>query len=93
MGKNQTTLREQVDKKYQGFADEVESLSITQLEARISSYQKQLDESEEHKEANELLKHAQEKVSELNGPYNDIRNAVKLKTKFIIHLIKEKGGQ
>lgn len=74
------------------FSDEVIRLSIPQLEARISSLQKQLDESEEHMKNNEALNQIKAEKKELEGPYRDVRSAVKLKTKYLIELIKEKGG-
>lgn len=77
----------------QEFADEVRGQSVQALEARITRMQKDLDESEEHRAQNVSLNNAKDEVKELSGPYNDVRKAVKLKTKFIIELIKEKGGQ
>lgn len=75
------------------FKEEVDPLSIEVLEARISKMQKGLDESREHKKNNEALKKVSSEKSELEGPYKDVENAVKVKTKYIIELIKEKGGQ
>lgn len=74
------------------FMESVMGLSNKDLEARISQMQKALDESEEHREANEALKNAKDEVKLLSGPYNDVKKAVKLKTKYIITLLKEKGG-
>jgi len=74
------------------FKDAVDGLPVEALKARITSLQQQLDESEEHKEANEALTEARATVSELVGPYNDVKKAVKVKTKYILELIKEKGG-
>lgn len=90
--RKEKTLREIVDDKYEGFVDEVDRLSIPELEMRISRYQKSLQESEEHRENNEVLNKLKDEVSTLSGPYNDVKKAVKLKTKYIIELIKEKGG-
>ena len=75
------------------FMDSVDRLSIPELNARISQMQKDLDESESHKENNEELKRAKEEVKELTAPYRDVRNAIKVKTKYIITLIKDKGGE
>jgi hypothetical protein len=75
------------------FKEEVDSLSIAQLESRITTMQKGLEESEEHREANEPLRRAKDEVAELNGPYNDVRKAVKIKTKYIIQLLRSKGGK
>ena len=73
------------------FASEVSSLSVANLEARITRMQKDLDESEEHKENNESLRQAKDEVKELSGPYSDVKKAIKLKTKYIIEILKEKS--
>ncbi len=75
------------------FKEEVDSLSVPVLEARITRMQKDLDESEEHRKENVALNNAKDEVKELSGPYNDVKKAVQVKTKYIIELIKEKGGQ
>lgn len=77
----------------QEFKEEVDRLSIEALEARITAYQKGLDESREHKKNNEALAKVSAEKSELEAPYREVENAVKVKTKYIIELIKEKGGQ
>lgn len=75
------------------FIDEVVGLSIPQLDARILQMQKALEESEQHKEQNIALQTAKDEVAVLDGPYKDVKKAVKFKTKYLIALIKEKGGQ
>lgn len=75
------------------FKEEVDRLSVSQLNERITKMQKQLQESEEHKEQNVALQNAKAEVKELSGPYNDVKKAVSVKTKYIIALIKEKGGE
>lgn len=75
------------------FMEEVMGLTVAQLEARITTYQKELDESEEHKKNNEALKEAKGEVAVIEGPYKDVKKAVQVKTKYLIELIKEKGGQ
>lgn len=74
------------------FRDEVWGQTTSQLEDRIATLQKQLDESEEHKSENVALRDAKYEVSIIEGPYNDVKKAVKVKTKFLIELIKDKGG-
>lgn len=75
------------------FKEEIDTLSIPVLEARITKMQKNLDESREHKKNNVALQKVSAEKSELEGPYSDVEKAVKIKTKYIIELIKEKGGQ
>ena len=75
------------------FIETVDSLSTEQLEARITQMQKDLEESEIHREENTVLNDLKEQVSMISGPYNDVKKAVKTKTSYIIALIKERGGQ
>lgn len=75
------------------FKEEVDRLSIDALEARITKMQKDLDESEEHKKENVALQEVKAEKAQLEGPYNDVKKAVQVKTKYLIELIKEKGGE
>lgn len=89
---NKKSVKETVQEQYKDFVSEVDRLQVPELKARIVAYQQQLQESQEHKEANETLQQAKALVTELSGPYNDVSKAVKLKTKYLIDLIKGKGG-
>lgn len=91
--KTTKTLMEKVDEKFPTYSSEVLGLSVQQLEQRIVNLQKQLQDSETHKEENKELQSLSEKRSELLGPYRDVKSAVALKTKYLVSLIKEKGGQ
>ncbi len=90
--KEPVTLAGKVEKEMPEFYTEVVGLGIQDLKNRIATYTKELDESEEHRKANDDLKSAKAEVKELNGPYNDVKKAVHLKNKFLVSLIKEKGG-
>lgn len=73
------------------FKEEVDRQSAQELEDYIVRLQKGLDESRLHKEENVALKNAKDEVAQLSGPYNDVEKAVKIKTKYLIELLKEKG--
>lgn len=81
---------QKTQKEYPDFCHEVDSLGAEALKARIVQLQQTLEESEAHKDSNEELKQLRSQVSELAGPYRDVKKAVKLKTKYIIELLKEK---
>lgn len=83
--------KEKCEKAYPEFVEEVYNLTSEALKARIVSLQQGLEESEAHKEANDTLKEARAQVTELNGPYLDVRKAVRLKTSYLIELLREKG--
>jgi hypothetical protein len=87
------TLLEKIETEFPEFQSEVVGLAIPQLDKRISDMQKDLQDSEEHKSANEALENARKEVAELAGPYTDVKKAIGLKTKYLVSLIREKGGQ
>lgn len=95
MSRDIETIRKKAFKLPGGeqFLEEVAGLDVETLEKRISGYQKSLEESEEHKEENTALQNARNELSSLVGPYNDIKKAIKVKTSYLIALIKEKGGE
>lgn len=89
------TLQEKVDAKHEGYSAEVMGLSIPQLDQRIAELQKALEDSETHKEEKqgEALRGLKEELKSINGPYSDVRKAVALKTKYLVSLVREKGGK
>jgi hypothetical protein len=87
------TLREVMQGDHEAFAAEVERLSVTDLDKRLNGLAKAGDEIEEEKENNEGLKRARDSYNEASGPFKDAKKANKLKTKYVIQLIREKGGQ
>lgn len=89
------SLLEKVDTQYPGFADEVAALNVQQLEKRVADMQKTLEDAVTfHEEKNgDEVKTLKEQLKELNATLGDTKKAVKLKTKYCITLIREKGGQ
>lgn len=90
--KQKLTFEQKLEKEDSEFTDSVRGLDIPQLEARIAKYQKELQDSEEHKAQNAPLKEAQANVKELSGGYSDCRKDVKKKTRYLISMIRSKGG-
>lgn len=86
------SVKEQILKDHSDFATEVETISISALRARIVTLQQVLEESEQHKEANETLQQARDQVKELAGPYRDVKKAINLKTRYILEMLASKGG-
>ena len=81
---------DKIEKEYPEFCREVQGLDSNHLMDRVVSLQQALQESEEHKEENEALNSARQLVSELSGPYRDVKKAVKAKTKYLLHLLETK---
>lgn len=80
-------MKEKCQKFYPDFCNEVDSLDHAALKARVVQLQQHLAESEFHKEANDELKQARAEVAVLNGPYQDTKNAVKIKTAYLIEIL------
>ena len=92
MGRSKKTVQEKVQAEFPEFSAEVEPLGIDELNDKLASLAKGLQESEESKERDEELERTRLLASELSAPYRDVKKAVGLKTKYVISLLKEKGG-
>ena len=86
------TIREKVEGEYPEFVDDVIGLNEAQLRARLSTYAIELTKSEQAKEEDQEYQAAKTLASDLGAPYRDVEKALKLKRKYIIELIKDKGG-
>lgn len=90
--KETLTFEGKVQKEFPEFTDEVARLDVQALKNRIATYARELSESEEAKENDEALKNAQSEVKEMNAPYREVKGAVAKKTRYLLSLIREKGG-
>jgi hypothetical protein len=81
-----------VQKQFPEFPEVVDGLSLEDLEKRISTYAKEAENIEDAKEADEGLAAAKDQVAELSAPYKDAKKAIRLKIRYLIQLVKDKGG-
>ena len=86
-------LEEKIKKANPEFAEEVAALSIEELDRRLAQLAKDLEATEDAKDADSELAQAQETVTQLAAPYRDAKKALRLKSRYVIGLIKEKGGK
>lgn len=93
MARQAKTIQEKVQGEYPEFVESIMGLSVEQLEKRLSDYAKNRDEVEESKKADEELEAAKATVAEMAAPYSDALKAINMKSKYIVSLIKEKGGE
>jgi hypothetical protein len=93
MAKNKKSLKQTVQQLYPDFASEVDSLPVDALEKRLTSYAKRAEEIEDAKEQDEELEKTRELLSELAAPYRDGKKEVRSKSRYLITLIRERGGQ
>lgn len=85
------TSNAKIQKEFPDFCNEVDKLPAEALKARVVGLQQALEESEAHKENNDELHDARAAVQELAAPYRDVKKAVKLKTKYVLDLLKERS--
>lgn len=90
--KEPPTFADKVRKEMPEFFDSVQSLNVQALKNRIADQAKGLSESEEAKDNDEGLKNAQAELKELNAPYRELKKAVAMKTRYLLSLIEDKGG-
>jgi hypothetical protein len=82
-----------IEKELPEFVSEVLGLSVENLDCRLASLSKQLEEVRQSMQDNEAILAAREELNLLSAPFKDAKKFIQLKTQYIIDLIKEKGGQ
>lgn len=92
MSKPKMNIEMKVQKEFPEFVDEVAKLSDEEVVARLVQLTKDGDALEQAKEADEGLEEAQNKASELAAPYRDGRKVIRLKSRYLIAILKEKGA-
>lgn len=92
MSKPKKSIETQVQEQLPDFAGEVAGLSVQELNARLSELAKAREQNSDAKEEDEELENVRKVVSELSAPYRDAEKALKLKSRYLIKLIDEKGG-
>lgn len=92
MAKSKLTLFQKLTKENPEFVAEVGGLSVEQLNARLAQLAKDGEAVEDAKEADEALEVAKAEASDLAAPYRDAKKAIRLKGRYVISLIREKGG-
>ena len=93
MSRSKRSLEEEVKERMPEFVDEVVSLSVDDLNARLSRLAKDNEANEEAKEEDDELTEARELVTELSAPYREAKKFIRLRSKYIIQLLKEKGAE
>src|SRR5258708_7792475 len=88
------SLQEKVDEKYPQYSGEVMGLGVPQLDQRIAELRKTLDDAAQFQEEKngEAMKSLAAQLKDLRADYGDVKKAVALKTKYLVSLVREKGG-
>lgn len=87
------SIQEQVQHDSPEFASEVVGLSVEELDARLAQLAKDTEAFHQARESDDALEEARHAASELAAPYRDGAKALRLKSRYLVALIKEKGGK
>jgi len=83
-------LKTKAQKDFPEFTDSVDSANLEELEKQLLRYAKYREETEMAKKKDEALEKAKNNVKELQAPYNETLNALKIKTAYLGLLIEER---
>lgn len=87
------SIKKKCQKDYPEFTDQVDTLSVQELEKNIIRYANYREETELEKQKDPDLQRAKETVKELSAPYNDTLKALKLKMAYLYLLVGERGAE
>lgn len=77
-----------LEKEQPEFVAEVSGLSVQDLDARLAQLAKDIQAVEDAKDADEDLAANREQVKILAAPYSEAKKALRLKTSYIVDLVK-----
>lgn len=92
MAKGKKTLREIVESEHQTWVSTVVGLTVDELDKMILRFAKYREELKEFRDQDKALLDAKELVKELNAPHKENLKANEMKTKYLIMLLGDKGG-
>ncbi len=90
--KTKISIEDKIRKDNPEFVSEVERLDAPALEKRLSDLAKGAEDVEDAKEADESLEQAKAQATELGAPYRDAKKSIRLKMRYIINILKERGS-
>jgi hypothetical protein len=93
MAREKRSFVEKVQIEMPEFVGEVQGLSVDDLNGRLAVIAKAQQENDENQENDEELAAAKLNAKELGDAYREPRKALRTKTKYLVLLIKEKGGK
>lgn len=93
MARSKKSLDEKMREEQPEFVGEVIGLSVDQLNGRLAEFAKAAEWNEQAKEDDEDLAEKQAAAAEAGAKYRDEKKAIRLKSRFLIKLIQDKGGK
>lgn len=90
MSRKSKSLQEKIKEQFPEFMEEVQSLKVEELNARLAQAAKDAEAVAEAKAEDNALQTATDHAKELGAPYREAKAALKLKTKYLCQLVKER---
>lgn len=85
------SVTETVQKEMPEFASEVAALESTDLNARLAQLAKDLVAVSDAQEGDDGLADAKANATELGAPYRDAKKTIRLKSRYLVQLLKVRG--
>lgn len=85
------TIKQQVQEEMPEFADSCNSLSADELNGRLAECAKAAENVQEAQENDEELAQAKESAKQMGAGYRDAKKAVRLKSRYLIAVLKDRG--
>ncbi len=92
MSRTKKSVVQKVQEEMPEFAAEVNTLSIDQINARLAQCAKDSEAIQKAKEEDEDLKAARDEANSMAAGYTDSQKIVRLRAKYLIHVLGERGG-
>ncbi len=93
MSKPKKSLEQTIRDDMPEFAEEVQGITEVELNERLAQLAKDAEAVNDAQDADEDLQEARDKASQLNAPYVDSKKAVRLRSRYIILLLKQRKGE
>jgi hypothetical protein len=91
--KEKLSFEEKLQKDEPAFCSSVDGMGVEALNKELVRYAKYSEEIQSEIENSAALKEAKEALKLITGPFNDAKKGNRTKMRYIINLIKAKGGQ
>ena len=85
-------IEQKIREDYPEFFEVCQTLKSEDIDTRLAQLAKDMESVAEAQDGDDQLREAKEKYSAYASPYREAKNALRLKTRYLIKLQKERGG-
>lgn len=91
MSKSKKSLEQVIREEYPEFAEAIDAATAADMDNRLAELAKNHEQVVEAKDADDGLAAAREEANNLAAPYNDSLKLIRLKSRYIIKILKERA--